>query len=88
MKIRFYIAILLLCFACTAQAQNTGNTTGTTVQGQGNNPPEPPAEAYTDCKGKTEGDVVQHTTPRGDKVSATCTSSPKGLFARPEHPPR
>lgn len=49
---------------------------------------EPPPEAYQDCKGKQAGDVVQITTPREGKVSATCTNSPKGLFARPEHPPR
>lgn len=49
---------------------------------------EPPAQAYQDCKGKQAGDVVQITTPREGNISATCTESPKGLFARPEHPPR
>jgi len=49
---------------------------------------EPPPQAYEDCKGKQVGDVVQITTPREGKISATCTNSPKGLFARPEHPPR
>lgn len=32
----------------------------------------PPPEALEACKGKKEGDTVQVTTPRGDKVSATC----------------
>lgn len=48
---------------------------------------EPPPQAYEDCKGKKEGAVVQITTPREGKISATCTTSSKGLFARPEHPP-
>jgi len=48
---------------------------------------EPPPEAYQDCKGKQAGDIVQITTPREGPISATCTSSPKGLFARPERPP-
>jgi hypothetical protein len=49
---------------------------------------EPPPQAYEACNGKTEGDVVQFTTRRGKEILATCTSSPKGLFARPQHPPR
>jgi hypothetical protein len=49
---------------------------------------EPPPSAFDDCKGKTEGTAIQHTTPSGEKVPAICVSSPKGLFARPEHPPR
>lgn len=50
-------------------------------------PHEPPPQAYVDCKDKKEGDKVQITTPREEKISATCTASPKGLFARPERPP-
>jgi hypothetical protein len=49
---------------------------------------EPPPSAFTDCKGKKEGAVIQHTTPNGDRVAAICVNSPKGLFALPEHPPR
>ena len=48
---------------------------------------EPPPQAYQDCKGRQAGDVVQITTPREEHVSATCTNSPKGLFARPDRPP-
>jgi hypothetical protein len=98
MQTRFYMAILLSCFAFAAQAQDTGNAAGNNGQpqgqrqgsGQGQNGQrrEPPAQAYTACQGKKEGDAVQITTPRGEKMNATCTSSPKGLFARPEHPPR
>ena len=96
MNSSFYLAILFSCIAFAAQAQQTGNASGNNGQsqaqgqgnGQGGQPPEPPASAYTDCQGKKEGDVVQHTTPRGDNINATCTASPKGLFARPEHPPR
>ncbi len=49
---------------------------------------EPPPQAYEVCKTKKKGDVVDIITPRGDKLKANCTESPKGLFARPEHPPR
>lgn len=57
--------------------------------GKDDRPPrEPPPQAYEDCKGKKEGAVVQITTPREGKISATCTTSPKGLFAKPERPPR
>jgi hypothetical protein len=46
---------------------------------------EPPAQAYTDCKGKKAGDAVEHTTREG-KVDATCELTPKGLVARPKQP--
>ncbi len=39
----------------------------------------PPPGAIEACKGKTEGDAVEFTTPRGDKVRATCR-----LMAVPE----
>lgn len=48
---------------------------------------EPPPQAYELCKAKKKGDVVEIITPRGDKLKGNCTDSPKGLFARPEHPP-
>ncbi|MBC3882816.1 hypothetical protein H8K35_15110 [Undibacterium sp. LX40W] len=48
---------------------------------------EPPPQAYEACKAKKKGDVVDIITPRGDKLKGNCTESPKGLFARPEHPP-
>jgi hypothetical protein len=48
---------------------------------------EPPPQAYEACQGKKEGDTVQFTTKRGREVTATCVNSPKGLFARPPHPP-
>lgn len=47
----------------------------------------PPPSAFADCKGKKAGTVVQHQIPSGEKVAATCTASPQGLFARPAHPP-
>jgi hypothetical protein len=46
----------------------------------------PPPQAFADCKGKSEGDSVQHTTPFG-VVPATCVQTPQGLAARPLHPP-
>jgi hypothetical protein len=48
---------------------------------------EPPPMAYEACKAKKEGAVVEIVTPREGKINATCTTSPKGLFARPERPP-
>jgi hypothetical protein len=46
---------------------------------------EPPPQAYEDCRGKTAGDTVQHTTREG-QVAATCVDSPQGLVARPNQP--
>ena len=50
-------------------------------------PHEPPPQAYVNCKDKKEGDKVQIVTPHDEKMSATCTASANGLFARPERPP-
>jgi hypothetical protein len=47
----------------------------------------PPQQAFDDCIGKAEGDAVQHTTPRGSVVAATCVATPRGLAARPIRPP-
>jgi hypothetical protein len=47
----------------------------------------PPPQAFADCRGKAEGDAVQHRTPRGDVVAATCIGTPQGLAARPDTPP-
>jgi hypothetical protein len=46
----------------------------------------PPAQAFADCKGKAEGEAVQHQTPRGEVVAATCVTTPEGLAARPNRP--
>ena len=46
----------------------------------------PPPQAFADCRGKKEGVSVQHTTPRGDVVAATCVQTPEGLAARPNRP--
>jgi hypothetical protein len=45
----------------------------------------PPPQAFADCRGKAEGDAVQHTTPEG-VVAATCIQTPQGLAARPNAP--
>jgi len=73
------LTILVIFFAAVAIAQPPQTQPG---QPSGH---EPPPQAYTDCKGKKEGDSVQHTTPEG-KVAATCVSSPRGLVARPNQP--
>jgi len=46
----------------------------------------PPVEAFAACQGKSEGDQVQFSTPRG-VVAATCRQTPQGLAARPMRPP-
>jgi len=48
--------------------------------------PRPPPQAFADCRGKSEGSAVRHTTPRGDVVAATCVTTPDGLAARPNQP--
>lgn len=44
----------------------------------------PPPEAIETCKDKSEGDVVEFTTPRGEKVTATCKQIKGHLVAVPE----
>jgi hypothetical protein len=45
---------------------------------------KPPREAYTACKGKTEGTVVEFTTPRGETIKGVCRSLEGVLVATPE----
>lgn len=81
------LALLLAGFAASALAAESSGDQGKR-QGQGQQRREPPARAFEACKEKSEGDTVQITLPSGESISAKCASSPKGLFARPEHPPR
>jgi hypothetical protein len=48
----------------------------------------PPPEAYEACDGKKAGDKVSFTSPRGEKVAATCNMMPARLVAMPDHPPQ
>ncbi|KQM71322.1 hypothetical protein [Xylophilus sp. Leaf220] len=65
--------------------------TGTAWAQDGNRPPppgeghrEPPAEAFTACAGKAEGDTVTLTMPDGRTMTGTCAKLPDGrLAARP-----
>lgn len=80
------LSVPLLCFTSLAQApaqqaSNMGNRKDEPRR-------EPPPQAFEACKTKKVNDVVEITTPRGDKMKGTCVESAKGLFARPEHPPR
>ena len=75
-----------LIFATLAQAQSSENKRPDASAEQ-RPPHEPPPQAYIDCKDKKEGDAVQIVTPRDEKISAKCTASPKGLFARPDRRP-
>jgi len=47
----------------------------------------PPPEAYAACEGKQAGDSVTVTTPRGDKMTATCRELDGKLVATPNGPP-
>ncbi len=50
--------------------------------GQDGGPPHgahhhgPPPEAIDACKGKTDGDMCNFTSPRGDKITGTCHNPP------------
>ncbi len=44
----------------------------------------PPPEAIEACKDKAEGTAVEITTPRGDKIKATCKQVNDQLVAVPE----
>jgi hypothetical protein len=68
-------------------AENHGVLGEGPPDGEGARRPRPPAEAFADCRGKAEGEAVQHQTPRGDVVAATCVTTPEGLAARPNRPP-
>ena len=91
-------ATLLIFGVISSMAHGQSNPTKTTAERKEAPPPmrdgdtsrphrEPPPQAYEACKNKKEGTVVDITTPREGKINATCTTSPKGLFARPERPP-
>lgn len=45
---------------------------------------KPPQEAFDACTGKSEGDSVTVTTPRGDTIKATCRQINGGLAALPD----
>lgn len=55
-------------------------------QNQGGTPPQPPQEAFTACEGKSAGDSITITTPRGDTMQATCEDFNGTLAARPSGP--
>lgn len=44
----------------------------------------PPPETIEACKDKAEGTAVEITTPRGDKIKATCKQVNDQLVAVPE----
>ncbi|WP_342805117.1 hypothetical protein [Alteromonas sp. M12] len=45
---------------------------------------KPPQEAIEVCEGKSEGDEVSFSTPRGDTITATCQIMQDELVAVPE----
>jgi len=47
----------------------------------------PPPEAFEICEGKSEGDSVSFTTPKGDSVAATCQLKREKLVAVPDNMP-
>lgn len=48
----------------------------------------PPQEAIDACIGKTEGESVSFTTPRGNTVNGTCQLKEDTLVAVPENAPQ
>ncbi len=48
---------------------------------------QPPQEAITICKSKSQGDSCSMTTPRGDKINGTCENTPDGKYfaCKPEN---
>jgi len=87
-RMTWVFCIITGTIANSASAQSSDNKPPSMQDGEHSPRREPPPQAYEDCKGKREGDIVQISTPREGKISATCTASAKGLFARPERPPR
>lgn len=51
---------------------------------QGRGGRTPPPEAIEVCKDKNEGETVEITTPRGEKIKATCKDINGQLAAVPE----
>jgi len=55
----------------------------------GHRPPEPPAEAFKACAGKSEGAAVSIALKDGKTLAATCVKMGDQLAARPnDMPPR
>jgi hypothetical protein len=79
----FFIRILVILFLMTG-------CVSTVQAGERNVPPKPqgrikpPPEAITACKGKSEGTVVQFTSPRGDMLTGVCRQFEDILVAMPE----
>jgi len=48
---------------------------------------KPPQEAFDACKGKSAGDAVSITTPRGDTLTAVCRQLNGQLVAMPDKMP-
>ena len=72
-KVIIALTSLVLAFSAT-QAFASGQERG-----------KPPAEAFEACEGKSEGDTVSITSPKGDSVEATCKTMRGGddLVAMP-----
>lgn len=67
------LGLSLAAFTCGALAQGA----------PGGQPPGPPPEAYTACKGQTEGASVTLTMPDGKTLSGTCRTMNGTLVAMP-----
>lgn len=69
----FAVAALLYAGIATAQP----------AAGEGHRPPPPPPEAYTACKGQTEGASVTLTMQGGKTLPGTCRTMNGSLVALP-----
>jgi hypothetical protein len=85
MKMTVCVGSVLCAVSLAGSAMAQGNASVPPQHPASATAHEPPAQAYTDCKGKKAGDAVEHTTREGI-VAATCESTPNGLVARPKQP--
>ena len=85
MKTNHCLSVVVLGLVCATGAIAQVKPAASAPRAEAPPRHEPPAQAYSDCKGKKAGDVIQHTTPQG-QVAATCEDSSKGLVARPKQP--
>ncbi|MDB5988040.1 MAG: hypothetical protein JWR16_3093 [Nevskia sp.] len=85
-SVSMFVAVLLLSAAVPVCAQDSGSyppPPGSRNDG----PPQPPADAFSACVGKSEGDVVTINTPLGNTLAGTCRKFGDRLAARPNQPP-
>jgi hypothetical protein len=72
---------VLFCLLAMLPPTSVWASTGPTEPGGRR---EPPKEAFEACREKSEGDVVEVTTPRGETIKAACRKVNGKLAAMPD----